>query len=250
VDFLDNGSLTLQYNRHRYYDYYTGRWTTQDPLGISANSRGSNRYRVLEQYADSLNLYAYAGVNPVIGLDAWGLMKCSVTGKGTFRRAETDPWLSEFYSQHVLNYRWKKEYECSACNVDSGDEKVTYSNVEHVIDSISLPPVIPIGITAGEEAVVVEEETHEVSRACRRNSARSGTKHLVTLVIGDELSASISFIWTWESSKIVAKHRYKFWIDCCCIKPCGSIRWVSLPQIYDPAPGEPATIGPASAGGF
>jgi hypothetical protein len=32
VDFLDNGSLTLQYNRHRYYDYYTGRWTTHDPL--------------------------------------------------------------------------------------------------------------------------------------------------------------------------------------------------------------------------
>ena len=35
VDFLDNGSLMLQYNRHRYYDYYTRRWTTQDPLGMS-----------------------------------------------------------------------------------------------------------------------------------------------------------------------------------------------------------------------
>jgi RHS repeat-associated protein len=41
VDFLDDGSLPLQYNRHRYYDYYTGRWTTEDPLGIG----GASPYR-------------------------------------------------------------------------------------------------------------------------------------------------------------------------------------------------------------
>jgi RHS repeat-associated protein len=47
VDFLDNGSLTLQYNRHRYYDYYTGRWTTHDPLGITPNGRRPNRFATL-----------------------------------------------------------------------------------------------------------------------------------------------------------------------------------------------------------
>jgi hypothetical protein len=35
VDILDNGSLKIQYNRNRYYDYYTGRWLTHDPLGIN-----------------------------------------------------------------------------------------------------------------------------------------------------------------------------------------------------------------------
>jgi len=34
VDILDSGSLKIQYNRNRYYDYYTGRWLTHDPLGI------------------------------------------------------------------------------------------------------------------------------------------------------------------------------------------------------------------------
>ncbi len=28
VDILDSGSLKIQYNRNRYYDYYTGRWLT------------------------------------------------------------------------------------------------------------------------------------------------------------------------------------------------------------------------------
>ncbi|MHC4621197.1 MAG: RHS repeat-associated core domain-containing protein, partial [Planctomycetota bacterium] len=48
VDTLDNGSLTIQYNRNRYYDYYTGRWTTHDPKG----------------YIDGMNLCDYVVGNP------------------------------------------------------------------------------------------------------------------------------------------------------------------------------------------
>jgi len=48
VDFFDNGNLTLQISRHRYYDYYTGRWLTQDKLG----------------YVDGVNLYEYVVGNP------------------------------------------------------------------------------------------------------------------------------------------------------------------------------------------
>ena len=49
LDVLDNGSLKLQYNRNRYYDYYTGRFFTHDPMG----------------YVDGINLYEYGGSNPV-----------------------------------------------------------------------------------------------------------------------------------------------------------------------------------------
>jgi RHS repeat-associated protein len=59
VDILDSGSLKIQYNRNRYYDYYTGRWLTHDPLG----------------YVDGMNLYEYVKSNPATGIDPWGLDK-------------------------------------------------------------------------------------------------------------------------------------------------------------------------------
>jgi len=49
VDYLDNGNLKVQFNRNRYYDYYTGRWLTQDPAG----------------YVDGMNLYEYVLSDPV-----------------------------------------------------------------------------------------------------------------------------------------------------------------------------------------
>jgi RHS repeat-associated protein len=57
VDFLDGGKLTLQINRHRYCDYYTGRWLTQDPVG----------------YVDTLNLYEYVLSCPLGYADPFGL---------------------------------------------------------------------------------------------------------------------------------------------------------------------------------
>ena len=56
VDFLDSNDLVLQYNRNRYYDYYTGRWLTQDPLG----------------YIDGMSLYEYVDSNPLMYLDSLG----------------------------------------------------------------------------------------------------------------------------------------------------------------------------------
>ena len=64
VDILDGGALKIQYNRNRYYDYYTGRWTTQDPLG----------------YVDGLNVYEYVQSKPVRYVDPFGFEGCSQCG--------------------------------------------------------------------------------------------------------------------------------------------------------------------------
>ena len=57
LDILDNGSLKIQYNRNRYYDYYTGRWMSHDQSG----------------YVDGLNLYEYVKSNSIVNSDPLGL---------------------------------------------------------------------------------------------------------------------------------------------------------------------------------
>jgi RHS repeat-associated protein len=79
VDILDEGSLKIQYNRNRYYDYYTGRWLTLDPLGVREVGRRpakTSEYSVLGwlQYFNGTNLYQYVSSNPVgAGGDSFGL---------------------------------------------------------------------------------------------------------------------------------------------------------------------------------
>ena len=57
LDILDGGKLKIQDNRNRYYDTYTGRWLTHDPLG----------------YMDGMNLYEYGLGDPVTNVDIYGL---------------------------------------------------------------------------------------------------------------------------------------------------------------------------------
>jgi len=85
VDEIDNGVWMIQYNRNRFYDYYTGCWLNQDPIG----------------YQDGPNLYAYVGSNPVNFADSMGLFSesdrplsrselCKM-GIGADCRGETNP---------------------------------------------------------------------------------------------------------------------------------------------------------------
>ena len=74
LDILDNGALKLQYNRNRYYDQYTGRWYTHDPLGITPNPQWPNRFEPFGQFKGGSNIYEYVKTNPVIHSDPWGLM--------------------------------------------------------------------------------------------------------------------------------------------------------------------------------
>jgi RHS repeat-associated protein len=80
ADFLDGGKLTLQINRHRYYDYYTGRWLTHDPWG----------------YWDSLNLYEYALNSPIMWMDPTGLAATCKKGDKEIRIIYmSDPRISD-----------------------------------------------------------------------------------------------------------------------------------------------------------
>jgi RHS repeat-associated protein len=76
LDILDNSSLKIQYNRNRYYDYYTGRWLTQDPLGITPNPQKPNEFGITNQYRDGINLYEYVMSRATSGLDPKGLKWC------------------------------------------------------------------------------------------------------------------------------------------------------------------------------
>ena len=80
VDILDSGSLKIQYNRNRYYDYYSGRWLTHDPLGITPNVRKPNVFEILKRYEDGLNLYYALDGNPVTKMDMYGLTSCDICG--------------------------------------------------------------------------------------------------------------------------------------------------------------------------
>jgi len=73
VDYLNNGSLKIQYNRNRYYDQYTGRFLTHDPLGITPNPQRPNTFDLTGQYSDGMNLYEYAFSDPVLVTDQYGL---------------------------------------------------------------------------------------------------------------------------------------------------------------------------------
>jgi len=73
ADILDNGSLTIQYSRNRYYDYYTGRFTTHDPMGITLATVRQAFFAPQYQYHETENLYEYSLSNPCVFTDPFGL---------------------------------------------------------------------------------------------------------------------------------------------------------------------------------
>jgi hypothetical protein len=126
VDILDEGSLKIQYNRNRYYDYYTGRWTTHDPKRMVPNelvlprirpmgwclSNGEycqdwppdpqtemcwvkaqtiSMWEPLDQYDEGMNLYEYGLSDPVHQFDPMG-KGCKVWYKCGLLNAEKYAW--------------------------------------------------------------------------------------------------------------------------------------------------------------
>jgi RHS repeat-associated protein len=80
MDFLDNSNLRIMNYRHRYYDTYTGRFTTHDPLGINPAGGIYNLFSILDQYTGGLNLYEYVQSNPQSLLDSTGTITIRMGG--------------------------------------------------------------------------------------------------------------------------------------------------------------------------
>jgi RHS repeat-associated protein len=75
VDYVGNPIVALQDNRNRWYDSETGRWFTQDPLGITPNgSIGNTAFSPKKQYQDGMSLYEYAKSNSLKNIDVYGLI--------------------------------------------------------------------------------------------------------------------------------------------------------------------------------
>jgi RHS repeat-associated protein len=80
VDYLDSGSLALQYNRHRYLSQSLGRWTSEDPLGTDpAGEMSYNLFDTTRQYRAELLLYGYAQASPVRNGDSLGTLAGNAT---------------------------------------------------------------------------------------------------------------------------------------------------------------------------
>jgi RHS repeat-associated protein len=80
LDQLDYNSQTSEYDfaimyyRNRYYDTYTGRFYTKDPLGITPSPTKPNAFKQTMQMADGLNLYEYVSSKSIIFFDPYGLL--------------------------------------------------------------------------------------------------------------------------------------------------------------------------------
>jgi len=124
MDFLDNGNLKIMNYRHRYYDTYTGRFTTHDPLG----------------YVNNLNLYEYVKSNPMRYSDPFGNSTCEGCDHLYMKRC----WVVGRWFKY--NIRGEKE---------SSHQKL-YEVGSAMLDMISTGEELFIGQVAGQMAEYIK----------------------------------------------------------------------------------------------
>ena len=104
MDVFDNGNLRVYNYRHRYYDMYTGRFLQHDPLGIVPNPQKPNRFDIIGQYTDGMDLYEYATSEPTTDIDSYGLWGKDVHNTATVRWARTKNGMLKWAANRVGYY--------------------------------------------------------------------------------------------------------------------------------------------------
>ena len=177
LDELDGGNLKIQYNRNRYYDYYTGRWLTQDPLGIDpAADPHRSPFWALGQYVDGSNLYEYANTDPLVKHDPWGLR--TEVWEGTIYESEFKPKDESYIATNPrMKYKVEMDWDCigdSRCpDAYHNAPEITYQNLVGDLDSQGFS-VIFVGVTVTN--YVHLEGVYSRGLECLPRGRKCGTK--------------------------------------------------------------------------
>ncbi|GIW82879.1 MAG: hypothetical protein KatS3mg105_4686 [Gemmatales bacterium] len=117
----------FQYHRARYYDPATGRWTSQDPLGLLAD----------------VNPYRYAGNSPVNAVDPFGMQSSTernldrLFGSRRYLEEQERNWERREENKELVKRRWDRAVdtlEHAARVVWNHTGELAYDVVRHSID--------------------------------------------------------------------------------------------------------------------
>jgi len=220
LDILDNSSLTLQYNRNRYYDQYTGRFFTHDPLGITPNPQWPNRFDIAHQYQDGFSLYEYVRSKPTRSLDSHGLLI-----KGFPGGKNCTSWENNGNAAVEI----KKKRGCT--EVTLGELPPSIPIVDLIVEVAGLfaPGITVCNAemdTAHFEPGYLCECTWVVKRPCKRHCCRkyympvgiftwecSGSRRWL-----EEADRNLKYLKTYGTS---FHYHHKFRLECSCPDPAG-----------------------------
>ncbi len=123
LDILDGGAKLIQINRHRYYDYRTGRWLSVDPLGVVPGDT-MNGFSPLRQYTDGVNLYEYVKSGPMMNGDLTGLSEdsyacCKIKGPEHGKKVYTHT--TYMHGDPIQHY--KTISDCKQVSVPRGEKQ-------------------------------------------------------------------------------------------------------------------------------
>ena len=121
-----DGAPDLSFYRNRYYDRQTGRFLTEDPIGI----------------AGGINLYQYAGNNPAAYTDPFGLCPKDVGGDGSTDSVDDCP--------KEVKLAWARKHIVNTSSNDTDIAGVDTRLMDAVVRT-SMDWRSSVGISAGKE---------------------------------------------------------------------------------------------------